>query len=415
MAVVRLFASAREAAGLSVDRIDGATVADVLDEARRRYGERFAAVLTHSRVWVNGQPADVRATLREGDVVAVLPPVSGGSDTASSASSSFSEPKYSADTHFRSQNREERRRAPLEEPLPFNKAESDKSASGWFRPPDLEGSLARLTMPRPVAEPSTKLNGEQRPAAVERQPLAVVPDTDKPHVRLGLAWLVVTIAAAAGGRTTLGIWMSALAAVAAIQVTKAWMERHERPVSYVAVAGAGALPLAAIGGLATLNIVVVLAVVITLLARIANPTKAPSRDVALTLMIILPIGLATAAPVLLRGISLAAPLALFAFAAAHDMGNYLVGTGAASEWEGPIAGIAAIFCVTLFVAVLVPSLGGGGPFLLGLVAAILAPLGPLAASIILGDRDAKAPALRRIDSLLLMAPVWAWLAAVLLH
>jgi CDP-diglyceride synthetase len=206
-----------------------------------------------------------------------------------------------------------------------------------------------------------------------------------------------------------------MAAVAAVQVTKVWMDRHERPVSYVAVAGAAALPLAAIGGLDTLNILIVVAVVITLLARVSNLTKAPSRDVALTLMIIFPIGLATAAPVLLRNVSLAAPLALFAFAAAHDMGAYLVGTGAVNDWEGPVAGVASIVCVTLFVAVLVPSFGGGGPFLLGLVAAVLAPLGPLAASIVLGDRDAKAPALRRLDSLLLLAPVWAWVAAVLLH
>jgi CDP-diglyceride synthetase len=200
-----------------------------------------------------------------------------------------------------------------------------------------------------------------------------------------------------------------------MQVTKAWMERHERPVSYVAVAGAAALPLAAIGGLDTVNIVAVLVVVVTMLARVNNVTKAPSRDVALTLMIVFPIGLATAAPVLLRNVGVAGPLALFAFAAAHDMGAYLVGTGAANEWEGPVAGVASIFCVTLFVAVLVPSFGGGGPFVLGLVAAVLAPLGPLAASIVLGDRDAKAPALRRLDSLLLLAPVFAWVAAVLLH
>jgi hypothetical protein len=45
---------------------------------------------------------------------------------------------------------------------------------------------------------------------------------------------------------------------------------------------------------------------------------------------------------------------------------------------------------------------------------VLAPFGPLAASVILGDRDARAPALRRLDSLLLLGPVWAWLAAVLL-
>jgi molybdopterin synthase sulfur carrier subunit len=409
MPVVRLFASAREAAGLSVDRIDGTTVGEVLDEARNRYGERFAAVLTHSRVWVNGQPADVRAPLREGDVVAVLPPVSGGSGGSDGSDDSRGN-RGRISSSISSRTRE-----PLEEPLPFTKPESDRSESGWFRPPELEGSLARLPVPRAVAEPSTTSNGERRAAPAEREPLAVVPDTDKPHVRLGLAWLLVTVAAVALGRPTLGVWMSVMAAVAAIQVTKAWMARHERPVSYVAVAGAAAFPLAAIGGLATLNILAVLAVVVTLVARISNPTKAPSRDVALTLMIIFPIGLATAAPVLLRGLGLAGPLALFAFAAAHDMGSYLVGTGAGSDWEGPIAGIASIFCVTLFVAVLVPSFGPAGPFVLGLVAAVLAPLGPLAASIMLGDRDAKAPALRRIDSLLLLAPVWAWVAAALLH
>jgi sulfur-carrier protein len=401
MAVLRLFASAREAAGLSVDRIDGKTVGDVLDEARRRYGERFAAVLTHSRVWVNGQPADVRAILREGDVVAVLPPVSGGSDVAVA--------------EFRSAPPA---RAPLEEPLPFTKPDSDRSPSGWFRPPDIEGSLARLTSPVPAPDPSTSTpqpNGERRGAAAEREPLTVITDTDKPHVRLGLLWIVVTVAAVAAGRTPLGLWMSVIAAVAAIQVTKVWMDRSERPVSYVAVGGAAALPLAAIGGLETLNILVVLAVVLTMLARLSNLTKAPSRDVALTLMIILPIGLATASPVLLRGLGIAAPLALFAFAAFHDMGAYLVGTGAGSDWEGPVAGIASIVCVTLFVAVLVPSFEGGSPFLLGLVAGILAPLGPLAASVILGDREARAPAVRRIDSLLLLGPVWAWLAAVLLH
>ncbi|MBV8983390.1 MAG: MoaD/ThiS family protein [Acidimicrobiia bacterium] len=404
MAVVRLFASAREAAGLSVDRIDGHTLGEVLDEARRRYGERFAAVLTHSRVWVNGQPADVREPLRDADVVAVLPPVSGGSDPDFRGTRGrISTPSSSGP----------QTRPPLEEPLPLTKADS-QSPSGWFRPPDIEGALARMAPPVPVAEP--QLNGKRAAAApVRRQPLTAVPDTDKPHVRLGLAWSVVTIAAIAGGQTSLAIWLSLVAALAAVQVTRVWVERHERPVSYVAVAGAAAMPLAALGGLDTLNIIIVLVLVVTMVARVSTVTKAPSRDVALTLMIILPIGLATAALVLLRHIDLAAPLALFAFAAAYDVGNYLVGTGAANEWEGPVAGIASIVCVTLFVAVLVPSFGGAGPFLLGALAALLAPLGPLAASIVLGDRDAKAPALRRIDSLLLLAPMGAWLAAVLIR
>lgn len=78
MAVLRLFASAREAAGTDRDVIDAATVGDVLDEARRRYGERFEAVLERARVWRNGEPAFAGDLVGPDDEVAVLPPVSGG-------------------------------------------------------------------------------------------------------------------------------------------------------------------------------------------------------------------------------------------------------------------------------------------------------------------------------------------------
>ena len=79
MPVLRLFAAAREAAGTGRDEVGGATVAEVLSRARERYGEGFASVLRSSRVWVNGQPADDDQAVGDGDEVAVLPPVSGGS------------------------------------------------------------------------------------------------------------------------------------------------------------------------------------------------------------------------------------------------------------------------------------------------------------------------------------------------
>ncbi|NND73972.1 MAG: MoaD/ThiS family protein [Ilumatobacter sp.] len=78
MARLRLFASAREAAGTGTDALDGATVADVLDAAEHRYGPRFSEVLTTCRVWVNGDAVGLDTVVGPNDEVAVLPPVSGG-------------------------------------------------------------------------------------------------------------------------------------------------------------------------------------------------------------------------------------------------------------------------------------------------------------------------------------------------
>ena len=78
MPKVRLFAQAREAAGIGHDVVAGATVADVLQAARQRYGPAFGAVLDQSRVWVNGDPATMDQAVDDGDEIAVLPPVSGG-------------------------------------------------------------------------------------------------------------------------------------------------------------------------------------------------------------------------------------------------------------------------------------------------------------------------------------------------
>ncbi len=78
MAKVRLFASARDAAGTETDGIEAATVADVLQVARDRYSDRFADVLTTCSIWVNGEDAGLDTAVGPDDEVAVLPPVSGG-------------------------------------------------------------------------------------------------------------------------------------------------------------------------------------------------------------------------------------------------------------------------------------------------------------------------------------------------
>ncbi|MDQ4097400.1 MAG: hypothetical protein M3144_05975, partial [Actinomycetota bacterium] len=197
---------------------------------------------------------------------------------------------------------------------------------------------------------------------------------------------------------------------------RVWRLRNEKPLVPLAGATAAALPLSAIWGVRAMTGAVVVAVVVTLLARVFSLTKAPARDVGLTLAIGIVIGLSVASVVLLRNVDKQAPLLLLAFAAAYDAGAYLVGTGAASAWEGPAAGVATLIPVTMLSAViLVPPFPEGSPLLLGLVAAVLAPCGPLVGSALLGERDANAPALRRLDSLFVLAPVWAWVAAAFLR
>jgi molybdopterin converting factor small subunit len=76
--VLRLFARARQEAGVGEVLVPGATVEEVLAAARDRFGPGFVDVLEHSAVWLNGEPASPGQAVGADDEVAVLPPVSGG-------------------------------------------------------------------------------------------------------------------------------------------------------------------------------------------------------------------------------------------------------------------------------------------------------------------------------------------------
>jgi len=79
MAVLLLFASAREVAGTPRVEIDAATVGDVISVATERFGPHFASVLTTCKIWLNGEEVHETTPVTGKDEVAVLPPVSGGS------------------------------------------------------------------------------------------------------------------------------------------------------------------------------------------------------------------------------------------------------------------------------------------------------------------------------------------------
>jgi hypothetical protein len=103
---------------------------------------------------------------------------------------------------------------------------------------------------------------------------------------------------------------------------------------------------------------------------------------------------------------------LLVLVAAYDAGDFLVATGADTPWEGPLAGVVAV-AVCGFGAWVVapPPLEGHGVVALVAATAVLAPFGPPAASVLLGDGGRPARFVRRLDTLIVLGPVAAWAAA----
>ena len=78
MAHLRLFGPAREAAGTASITLPGHTVSEVIGAAEEQFGETFSQVLSTSNIWLNGDPVEPDAPVKDEDEVAVIPPVSGG-------------------------------------------------------------------------------------------------------------------------------------------------------------------------------------------------------------------------------------------------------------------------------------------------------------------------------------------------
>ncbi|MBV8692937.1 MAG: hypothetical protein JOY57_14850 [Actinobacteria bacterium] len=295
-------------------------------------------------------------------------------------------------------------------PLPDRGARTEEAA----------GATALAVVAAPETETEPELEGEPEP---EREPsvlrqLALVPEIEGPHVRMALAWAVVTVTAAVIGKFVLAAWLAAVALVAAGQVVRSWRKRPVRPTAPVVVFGAALIPIGtAVGtiGLAVAAGVVVVAALLAPLVPVSAARRRARDNSGLTVAFALGLGMAAAAPVIARQRGLVPTLVLLTMVGVYDASAYVVGAGASNVWEGPAAGAAFVGAVTLLVAaIFVPPFTGASPWILGAIAAVLAPFGPVAGSLILGERGGAAQAVRRLDSLLVAGPVWAAASLVLL-
>lgn len=86
---VKLFATVREAARTPECVVEADTVTDLVESLKKRFGKEFAKTVAEAErdpdrlvILVNGENAGIARrgciTLRDGDEVALFPPVSGG-------------------------------------------------------------------------------------------------------------------------------------------------------------------------------------------------------------------------------------------------------------------------------------------------------------------------------------------------
>jgi len=240
--------------------------------------------------------------------------------------------------------------------------------------------------------------------------LAIVYDIEGPHVRLGMLWFLVELVAMLGGVWGLTLLYAPTAAVAAMQTAVCLRKVGRKPNRIVAGAGAGAMVVAGaittgMVGIAILGLVAA-AMFVALQDSAAGRRRVPPIvDAAATVRCALFPGFAAACLIITARFSLGAAIALIFLVAAYETGDYIVGSGAANPFEGPVAGATAIVVVTFAITALgVKPLAFPTSFALGALACVLCPIGQLVASAVLPSVTAPASALRRLDSLLVLAP-----------
>lgn len=263
------------------------------------------------------------------------------------------------------------------------------------------------------ASRAPKLRGKaKRLAKVQsRRPrrFAVTHDVNGPHVRLGLLWFLVLAASLVVGDWALATVYSLAAALAGFQAARCWQPLGRAPNPYIAAAIGAGIGISALGGAPAVGAAVLASVAAALAAGALTPEarRTPFLAIGFTLQCGLFVGLAAAAPSLAYRVDIGAAAALIIFVSVYEMGDYLVGSGSKNAVEGPLAGFTAIavFAFALWVVTFVP-FRENSLLTFGALAAGLCPLGPLMGSALLPRSDAKAPAVRRLDSLLVLGPVW---------
>jgi hypothetical protein len=231
-------------------------------------------------------------------------------------------------------------------------------------------------------------------------------------------WFGTALGALIAGPNPTAVVYGLTAAVAAAQMARAWHVAAPRPSRLMAAAGAGLVVLGACFGAGGAGLGILGAVGLAFVGAAGDNASHNPRiaDIGWTLQCALAPAAAAMSIVLLARYDQGSAIGLLLLVSAYEAGDYLIGSGAANPVEGPGAGAAGIVVITFILSTLpISALSFGQAWVLGGLVALLAPAGQLLASALLPSAAAPAGALRRLDSLLLAAPVWAWSVGLVLQ
>lgn len=245
---------------------------------------------------------------------------------------------------------------------------------------------------------------------VER--LVEPPLTGFVHTPLAIAWVAALGVGLWFGPWALAVLFAAVGAVAALQTMRAWQAAGVWSVQVVVGAGPPAVILASVVGLQWAGVALLGAVLLALLGSVSVARRGGALlSAGMTVRCIVAPAVVGVAVVAIYDVGWAPALILVALASGYDLGAHVWGGEGAGALVGRVVGIITVLVGTLAFSALhtVFELEPFGPtasvWIFGGLAATLCPLGPMVASLLLPSADAPAPALRRIDSLILAAPL----------
>lgn len=286
--------------------------------------------------------------------------------------------------------------------------------------------------PAPPSARSARTGSRVKSTTKRRSTAVAVPPTRAVvPVVAGAVWAVALIGAVAVSSFLTAVLLAVVGVVATASGLRATepkprsrgargSRRSRRPsmVAVVALAGAALNPLVALGGAlpaVALLLVSVGAVGAMVLSSGYAASARPLRTVGTRLVVAAGPMVAASCVVLARHQGSTLAVALVTAALAFDAGAFLMGN-ARTPLGGPVgvaSGVVSVAVVALFVAaVMDPPFSGARPWVAFALVALAAPLGVRLAQTAGKER---LPALRRIDSLLVTAPVWVLTTALLLH